>query len=84
MNVQILTPTGKTYSGEVMGIQLPGITGSFEVLNQHAPLVSALKAGKLKILVDKTRNEFFQIEEGFVEVLNNQVTVMVEGAKAIE
>ncbi|MBU6158967.1 MAG: ATP synthase F1 subunit epsilon [Bacteroidetes bacterium] len=84
MNVQILTPTGKTYSGEVMGIQLPGITGSFEVLKNHAPLVSALKAGKLKILVDKTRNEFYQIEEGFVEVLNNQVTVMVEGAKAVE
>ena len=84
MNVQILTPTGKTYSGEVIGIQLPGITGSFEVLNNHAPLVSALKAGKLKILVDKTRNEFYQIEEGFVEVLNNQVTVMVEGAKAVE
>lgn len=84
MNVQILTPTGKTYSGEVMGVQLPGITGSFEVLNQHAPLVSALKAGKLKILVDKNRNEFFQIEEGFVEVLNNQVTVMVEGAKPVE
>jgi len=84
MNLQILTPNGKTYSGEVIGVQMPGITGSFEVLNNHAPLVSALKAGKIKILVNKTQNDFFQIEEGFVEVLNNQVTVMVEGAKADE
>jgi F-type H+-transporting ATPase subunit epsilon len=84
MNLQILTPNGKTYSGEVIGVQMPGITGSFEVLNNHAPLVSALKAGKIKILVNKTQNDFFQIEEGFVEVLNNQVTVMVEGAKAVE
>jgi F-type H+-transporting ATPase subunit epsilon len=84
MNLQILTPNGKTYSGEVIGVQMPGITGSFEVLNNHAPLVSALKAGKIKILVNKTQNDFFQIEEGFVEVLNNQVTVMVEGAKAVD
>jgi F-type H+-transporting ATPase subunit epsilon len=84
MNLQILTPNGKTYSGEVIGVQMPGITGSFEVLNNHAPLVRALKAGKIKILVNKTQNDFFQIEEGFVEVLNNQVTVMVEGAKAVE
>lgn len=54
MNLEILTPSGKTYSGEVMGVQLPGITGSFEVLDNHAPLVSGLKAGQLKILVEKT------------------------------
>ena len=82
MQLEILTPLGKSYSGEVYGVQLPGITGSFEVLNQHAPLVSALKAGKLKVLVDnKNRQEFFEVEGGFVEVLNNKVTVMVELSK---
>jgi F-type H+-transporting ATPase subunit epsilon len=83
MQLDILTPNGKTYSGEVIGVQLPGLTGSFEVLNNHAPLVSALKAGKLKVLVDKSQNQFFEIEGGFVEVLNNKVTVMVEGSKAL-
>ncbi len=67
MNLEILTPLGKTYSGEVIGVQLPGISGSFEVLDHHAPLVSALKAGQLKILVEKgfvgiqnpNRNNFY-------------------------
>jgi F-type H+-transporting ATPase subunit epsilon len=84
MQLDILTPNGKTYSGDVLGVQLPGLTGSFEVLNNHAPLVSALKAGKLKVLVDKSKNQFFEIEGGFVEVLNNKVTVMVEAGKPVE
>jgi F-type H+-transporting ATPase subunit epsilon len=84
MNLEILTPLGKTYSGEVIGIQLPGIAGSFEVLDHHAPLVSALKAGQLKILVEKNRNELYNIQGGFVEVLNNKVTVLVEGSTAVE
>lgn len=80
MNLEILTPTGKTFSGDVLGVQLPGITGSFEVLDNHAPMVSALKAGRLKVLVEKNRDEFYQIQGGFVEVLNNKVTVLVEGS----
>lgn len=84
MNLEILTPTGKIFSGDVLGVQLPGIAGSFEVLDGHAPLVSALKPGSLKIIVEKSRNEFYQIQGGFVEVLNNKVTVLVEGSKPIE
>jgi F-type H+-transporting ATPase subunit epsilon len=83
MNLEILTPLGKTYSGEVIGVQLPGTAGSFEVLDNHAPLVSALKAGQLKILVEKNRNELFKIQGGFVEVLNNKVTVLIEGSEAV-
>ncbi len=84
MNLEILTPLGKAYSGEVVGIQLPGTTGSFEVLDHHAPLVSALKAGRLKIIVEKNRNESYDIQGGFVEVLNNNVTVLVEGSRPVE
>jgi F-type H+-transporting ATPase subunit epsilon len=83
MNLEILTPLGKTYSGEVMGVQLPGIGGSFEVLDNHAPLVSALKSGQLKILVEKNRNQLYKIQGGFVEVLNNKVTVLVEGSEEV-
>ena len=86
MTLEILTPETKLYSGEVYGIQLPGIAGSFEVLDKHAPLVSALKAGKLKVLKDKNQKNiaWFTIESGFVEVLNNKVTVLVEGAVPVE
>ena len=85
MNLEILTPERKLFSGEVYGVQLPGITGSFEVLDKHAPLVSALKAGKMKVLKDRNNHlAFYEIQSGFVEVLDNKVTVLVEGANPIE
>lgn len=84
MNLEILTPEKKLYSGEVYGVQMPGISGSFEVLEKHAPLVSALKAGRVKVLKDKQHHVAnFDIQGGFVEVLNNRVTVLVEGATEI-
>ncbi len=83
MNLEILTPEKKIFSGEVYGVQLPGITGSFEVLDKHAPMVSALKAGKLKVLTDKSSTTSFTIQSGFVEVLNNNTTVLIEGAEEL-
>jgi F-type H+-transporting ATPase subunit epsilon len=83
MTLEILTPERKIFSGEVYGVQLPGISGLFEVLDKHAPLVSALKTGKLKILKDKNTTSSYTIQGGFAEVLNNNTTVLVEGAKEI-
>ncbi len=83
MILEILTPEKKIFSGEVYGVQLPGIDGLFEVLDKHAPLVSALKAGKLKILKDRNAAENYSIQSGFVEVLNNKAMVLVEGATKI-
>jgi len=84
MLLEILTPEKKVYSGDVYGVQLPGIDGLFEVLNRHAPLVSALKKGNLKILKDKSNSSSYSIESGFVEVLDNKATVLVEGASAMD
>ena len=85
MNLEILTPEKKLFSADVYGVQLPGVFGLFEVLNRHAPLVSALKEGKIKVLKDKNNHlAFFTIQSGFVEVLNNKVTVLVEGAEPVE
>ena len=85
MTLEILTPEKKLFSGEVFGVQMPGISGSFEVLDKHAPLVSALKAGRVKVLRDKQNHTTsYDIKGGFVEVLNNKVTVLVEGATVVE
>ena len=84
MTLEILTPEKKLYSGEVYGVQLPGIDGLFEVLEKHAPLVSALKKGTLKVLKSKNETSSYTIQSGFVEVLNNKATVLVEGAAAID
>ena len=83
MNLEILTPEKKLFSDEVYGVQLPGVAGSFEVLDKHAPLISALKSGRVKVLNDRNHTSFFEIRSGFVEVIANRVTVLVEGAKAM-
>ena len=59
MTLEILTPERKLFSGEVYGVQMPGISGLFEVLDRHAPLVSALKPGRIKVLRDKTHTAFW-------------------------
>jgi F-type H+-transporting ATPase subunit epsilon len=85
MNLEILTPEKKLFSDDVFGIQLPGVTGLFEVLDRHAPMVSALQAGRIKVLKDKNNHAaFFDIQSGFVEVISNNVTVLAEGAVAVE
>lgn len=82
MQLEILTPERRLYQGDVYGIQLPGITGSFEVLDRHAPLVSALGKGTLKVLVDRngSNTSRFEIQGGFIEVIGNKASVLVEGA----
>jgi len=81
MTLEILTPERKVFSGDVYGVQLPGTTGLFEVLDRHAPMVSALKAGKLKILTDKNNSVSYRIQGGFAEIIHNKTTVLVEGAE---
>ena len=74
-------PEKKIFSEDVFGVQLPGVNGLFEVLDNHAPLISALQAGRIKVLKSKTSQlANFEIKSGFVEVMANNVTVLVEGA----
>lgn len=83
MQLDILTPEQSIYSGTVYGVQLPGIQGSFEILDNHAPIIASLGKGKMKILKDKNTTELFEISGGFVEVLNNKASVLIEGAVAL-
>jgi len=80
MTLEILTPERKLFSGQVYGVLMPGISGMFEVLDKHAPMVSALKQGRVKVLKDKNNSTNYDIHGGFVEVLNNKVTLLAEGA----
>ncbi|WP_426490497.1 ATP synthase F1 subunit epsilon [Hymenobacter sp. 102] len=79
MHLEIITPDRKVFEGEVTSAQFPGVDGLFEVLSNHAPLISALKAGEVVLNGGSTR---FAIEGGVVEVLRNNVIVLAEGASA--
>lgn len=83
MQLEIYTPEHKVYSGNVHGIMLPGTEGTFELLDRHAPIIASLGKGKMKILVDKNKTEVFEITAGFVEMLNNKATVLIEDANAV-
>ena len=80
MHLEILTPERKVFTGEVYGLQMPGIDGSFEVLEKHAPIIAALAEGKLKVMNEKHNFSYYQIKGGFLEVLDNKATILVEGA----
>jgi len=85
MQLEILTPERKVFSGKVYGIQLPGTEGSFGMLENHAPMIAALGKGKMKVMKDKNNSsETYEISGGFVEMINNQATVLIEDATALD
>ena len=77
MQLEIITPEKNVYSGEVELVNLPGSDGSFGLLNGHAPIVSTLKAGEIKI-VENGNEKKFPVKGGVVEVNNNKVIVLAE------
>ncbi|HHP7240532.1 MAG TPA: ATP synthase F1 subunit epsilon [Cyclobacteriaceae bacterium] len=77
MFLELITPDEKVFDGEVESAILPGSEGYFQVLNNHAPLISSLGKGDLK-LKQKKKEIIYEVEGGTVEVLNNVVTVLAE------
>ncbi|RYY31250.1 MAG: ATP synthase F1 subunit epsilon [Sphingobacteriaceae bacterium] len=83
MTLEILTPDKKVYEGTATSVTLPGTLGAFEILNNHAPIISTLNDGKLVIRGGNAgKEEHFFIKGGVVEVLDNKVTVLAEGISA--
>lgn len=81
MFLEIVTPDEKVFEGEVVSATFPGSDGSFQVLNNHAPMISTLGKGDMKIIaeVEKRQTEtHMEVSGGVVEILNNKVTVLAE------
>jgi len=78
MHLEIITPDKKLFEDEVKSVQLPGIGGSFGILDRHAPLISALKKGSINIVDMNQARHSFEVNGGVVEVLNNKVIVLAE------
>ena len=78
MVLDILTPEKSIFSGEIKLVKVPGSNGSFEVMKNHAPIISSLDKGELKITPAQGADIFYQIEGGVIEVNNNKAIVLVE------
>ena len=78
MQLEIITPDAKLFNGEVISIKLPGVQGSFEVLNEHAPIISTLTSGTISISTEHGNPQFFDINSGVVEVQNNKIIILAD------
>lgn len=77
MLLEVLTPDKKIFTGEVTSVSVPGTSGAFQVLNNHAPIISTLEKGKITVK-EKGNTHVFEINGGVIEVLKNKVVVLVE------
>lgn len=78
MTLEILTPDKKIFEGEVTAVTVPGTMGSFQILRDHAPIISTLEDGPV-IIKTKADEEIIIIKGGVVEVLKNKIIVLAEG-----
>ncbi len=78
MKVEVITPDKTLFDGELNLVAVPGIDGSFEVMNFHAPLISILVAGKVKLVDHRGHEEYLDIRGGVIEVNDNAVKILAE------
>jgi F-type H+-transporting ATPase subunit epsilon len=100
LNITVLTPEKEIFRGPITSVKVPGSKGSFQVLRNHAPIVSSLEAGAVTIVTSKGEYQYydiesgtiktgsepdkvltFQISKGFIEVSNNEVSLLLQGFK---
>jgi len=84
MKLVVLTPDQEYFEGEITSLTVPGIAGEFEVLVDHAPLVSALTSGEVKIKQKNGDVIKFEVNQGFLEVINNDLALLVNEIQSAE
>ncbi|MEI8102271.1 MAG: ATP synthase F1 subunit epsilon [Chlorobium sp.] len=76
--IEIVTPQKLYFSGEVLSVTAPGESGQFQILKNHAPLLSALLPGKVKLGLADRSEQSFSISDGFLEVSSNKAILLTE------
>ena len=79
MHLEIITPDKKVYSGEVTSVSVPGTMGRFEMLKNHAAIISSLASGQVKVK-DAEGVKTFEVKGGVVENLKNKIIILAESA----
>jgi F-type H+-transporting ATPase subunit epsilon len=78
MQLEIITPDQKVYSGDIKLVKVPGSKGSFEILKNHAPIISTLDNGEVKIIDMQDKTVFYEISGGVIEVKQNNIIILAE------
>tara|TARA_B100000427_G_scaffold329465_1_gene345773 strand:- start:419 stop:652 length:234 start_codon:yes stop_codon:yes gene_type:complete len=77
MKLEIITPEEQIFNGEITSVRLPGKNGEFEILNNHAPIISTLNKGEIRVLTT-SGSKNFEINGGVIEMQKNKVIVLAE------
>jgi F-type H+-transporting ATPase subunit epsilon len=78
MKIEIITPDRKVFDGEIKSVRVPGKKGSFQVLKDHAPVVSTLDAGLIYIVDHSGTEVRYKISSGVIEVKMNKIILLAE------
>jgi F-type H+-transporting ATPase subunit epsilon len=77
MTVDIISPDSVIYSGEATLVSLPGSKGAFEILQNHAAIISTLEKGRIKVTTSNDGDKFFDVNGGLIEFSDNKLNVLV-------
>ena len=82
--LEIISPSKIVYKGNILSVTIPGTLGSFQILKNHAPLISTFEIGLVKIKESESSIKHFATGGGTVEVLNNKILVLADSLEAVE
>ena len=78
IKVNIVSPSGEVFSGEAVSVQVPGSLGQMTILPKHAAILSSLSKGTITVNTTQGKNTDFVIESGFIENINDSLTIIIE------
>ncbi len=84
LNLEIITPDKAAFKGEIISVTVPGVKGRFQVLKNHAPLISILEVGMIKVVTPDNKSAFYATGGGTIEVLNNNVLILADSLELTE
>ncbi len=84
LDIDIISPEKKVYSGKIKSVTIPGTKGNFQVLYNHAPLISTIEIGIIKLVLTNDSTLVFTTSGGSAEVLNNKVLILSDTVESVE
>lgn len=81
MRIEIITPDKKIYEGEIKSVRVPGKKGSFQVLKDHAPIISTLENGPVIVVDQDDKQQIFEVTGGLIEVKANRIILLADSVK---
>ena len=83
LNLEIVTPSKSAFNGEIKSITVPGSKGRFQVLKNHAPIISTLDIGMIKVDLPDGKANYYSTAGGTIEVLDNKVIVLADSIELV-